>query len=139
MAVVEIAIPPRPAYVSVVRLALASLARTAGMEEEAVDDLRIAVGEACANAVLGRADGGGDERISVRWSHDVGHIVVEIGDGEGDPPLTEAPDPTDSSGYSTRVVMSTALLQSLVDECELVEYEGGRLYARLVVNLPATI
>ena len=52
----EIQIPPRPEYVGVLRLALGSLARTVGMDEESIDDLRIAISEACTNAVIAQEE-----------------------------------------------------------------------------------
>ena len=61
MALVQLEIPPRSPYVGVVRLALSSLARAAGLDEEKVDDIKIAVSEACANAVLNNEEANSDE------------------------------------------------------------------------------
>lgn len=138
MAEVDIAIPGRPAYVRIVRLAVASLARSSGLEDEAIEDLKIAVGEACANAVLEAEPGA--EGVKVRWSDEPERIVVEVGDSPaGRSPAVDAPTAVDSGGFSTRLVMSTALLESLVDECEVVNYEGGGIHARLVINRPPSL
>lgn len=136
MARVEIAIPRRPAYVRVVRLALASLARSSGLGEEAIEDLKIAVGEACANAVIVAPDDSPDEPVRIRWNDGPERIVIEVGDASsGAPAASDAATGVDSSGFSTRAVMSTALLETLVDECDVVHYRGGRVYTRLVMNL----
>ncbi|HEV3473097.1 MAG TPA: ATP-binding protein, partial [Actinomycetota bacterium] len=80
MPTVEIDIPPRSSYVGVVRLAVASLARAEGLDEEQVEDLRIAVSEACANAVLAHEEQDSDEPVSVRWIQDDSRIVIEVAD-----------------------------------------------------------
>jgi serine/threonine-protein kinase RsbW len=128
---VEIEIPPRSAYVSVVRLALASLARAAGLGEESVDDLKIAVGEACTNAVL-VAERSLDTPVKVNWTHEGKRVVVEVM-GAGRPYDEEGPDQGDD--LASRMRMSLALLESLVDSCEITERAGEGVSARLVVNL----
>lgn len=137
MARVEIAIPRRPAYVRIVRLALASLARSSGLGEGAIEDLKIAVGEACANAVIA-ADDSLDDPVKIRWNDEPDRIVIEVGvvvpNGQATADTSNA---VDSSGFSTQAVMSTALLETLVDECDVGETRGGLVYTRLVVNRPS--
>ena len=122
MARVEIEIPARSPYVGVVRLAITSLGRTAGLDEEAIDDLKIAVSEACANAVLAHEEAGVADPVAVRWSDEADRVVVDVDHGT---PLTEEEETEDSHGFSSRLVLSTALLESLVDECEFSSVDGG--------------
>lgn len=135
MADVEIQIPPRSVYVGVIRLAVASLARTAGFDEALVDDLKIAVGEACTNAVLSNEEVGATAPISVCWSEEPGRIVMEVSDS-GVPP--DAGPDADSAGMPSRLVLSTALLESLVDRCEIEPRPEGGTRARLIVNRDQT-
>ncbi len=121
---VELEIPRRPPYVGVVRLALSSLARAVGLDEEVVDDLKIAVSEACANAVLAGEQAGGDGAIRVAWIEAERGLIVEI-DSEG--PAGEAPD-------EQRFAMSMALLETLVDECEISRERDGRVLTRLFLK-----
>jgi anti-sigma regulatory factor (Ser/Thr protein kinase) len=128
---VEIEIPSRSVYVGVVRLALASLARSAGVDEATVDDLKIAVSEACANAVLSNEDAGDDAPVTVKWVQTQDKLLVEVGD-RGPVHDPGAPDdPFDSWGFSSRSLMSHALLQSLVDDCDIVPRSGGGMCAHL--------
>lgn len=122
MATVELQIPALSAYVGIVRLALSSLARTAGLDEERVDDLKIAVSEACANAVLACERAGGGGPIAVTWDQNDGRLVIEIGGpGEGlDPRSVDLSDT-----QSVRFAMSAELLRSLVDELEFTKRRGG--------------
>jgi serine/threonine-protein kinase RsbW len=133
MADVELDIPPRSAYVAVVRLAIASLARAAGMEEDAVDDLKIAVSEACTNAVLAHDEAGSQEPVSVRWSAEPTRVIVEVGDRGAAYDSEQRLE--DSQGFSNRSAMSVALLSSLADEIAMEHRDGGGTWARLVVNL----
>ncbi len=52
MATITVQLPADASLVRVARLVAASAARRAGLGEEAVDDVRLAVGEACAWAVV---------------------------------------------------------------------------------------
>jgi serine/threonine-protein kinase RsbW len=132
VATVELEIPPRSVYVGVVRLAVASLARGAGADEETVDDLKIAVSEACANAVLGLERIDADDPIAISFSDDDGKLQLEVAD-RAPTPDTER-DPQDSQGFDSRSTMSLALLESLVDECEITPREGGGTLTRLSVT-----
>ena len=133
MAQVEIEIPSRTVYVGVVRLALASLARSAGLDEEVVDDLKIAVSEACANAVLSNEDAGGDAPVTVTWTDSGDRLTVEVGD-RGSVYDADSSEQLDSQGFSTRSLMSFSLLKTLVEVCELTPREGGGMCARLTFS-----
>ncbi len=124
-------IPSRSVYVGVVRLALASLARKAGLGEEVVDDLKIAVSEACANAVLSNEDAGSGAPVTVTWTETPESLIVEVGDRGAVYDLDDPDAQLDSQGYSTRSLMSFALLKSLVDGCEVSPRDGGGMCAHL--------
>ena len=116
----------------VVRLAFAALARSAGLGEEAVDDLRIAVGEACANAVIANEEAAPDSPVSVNWSLEDEQIVIEVGDrGQGFDTENLGRD----EDFQARMNLSMALLESLVDSCEVAQRSDGGMCARLVMNL----
>jgi anti-sigma regulatory factor (Ser/Thr protein kinase) len=134
---VELQIPARSPYVGVVRLALSSLARTAGMDEETLDDLKIAVSEACANAVLAGEEAGSEEAITVHWTEEEERLMVDIADPAGSPPDPDAAE-LDTGGFSSRLMMSSALLETLVDSCEIEPVVTGGIRTRLVVNRPSS-
>jgi anti-sigma regulatory factor (Ser/Thr protein kinase) len=133
---VRIEIPPRSAYVGVVRLAIASLARAADFAEEAVEDLKIAVSEACANAVLSMEEASSSDPVSVSWTEEGGRIVIEVRD-HGVVHPTPIGEDVDSQGFSTRLVMSHALLTSLVDEYQFVPGDSGGMVSRLIIARPS--
>ncbi len=125
----ELEVPARSVYVGVVRMALGTVARQAGLDEEKVEDLRMAVSEACANLVLGGDDDAEAGSMRVTWIDEGDRFVVEIvGSGPG-----PAPDPEGSPGEADRLEMSVALLRSLVHEYAVEKESGGGVTARLVV------
>ncbi|HJR44843.1 MAG TPA: ATP-binding protein [Actinomycetota bacterium] len=128
----EIAIPPGSAYVGIVRLAVGSLARSAGFDEERVDEIRIAVSEACTNAVLTNDEAGSAEAIAISWREESDHIVVEVGDRGASP--EQQPSAADSQGFAPRLVMSVALLRELVDDLSFDPRPGGGTLTRLTFS-----
>jgi serine/threonine-protein kinase RsbW len=125
----ELEVPARSVYVGVVRMALGSVARQAGLDEEKVEDLRMAVSEACANLVLAGDDGDAGS-LKLAWFDEGDRFIVEIA-AEGTGP---APDPASSPGEDDRLGMSVALLRSLVDEYAIEPMADGGVTARLILS-----
>ena len=134
MAVVELEVPPRSVYVGVVRLAVAALGRSLELDEEAIEDLKIAVSEACANAVIAHEQANLEDRVKIVWSDDDGHIEIEV-TSCGEPPVDDGTGALTSTGsLASRDVLSLALLRSLVDECTVESVPGGGSLTRLRVT-----
>lgn len=75
---VELRASARPENVGLARLALRGVAAVAGMALEDVADMKLAVSEACTNAVLhAYPDGNGGEMV-VRYTVDADELTVEI-------------------------------------------------------------
>ena len=130
MAQVELEIPSESVYVGVVRLVLASIARTAGLDEERLDDLKIAVSEACANAVLSNQQGSPESPVTIVWTDTPERLTIEVSDRGG----SFAPDPDDSLAGDDRLDLSVALLRSLVDQCEFDARAEGGTVTRLILT-----
>ncbi len=130
---VRLEIPAQSAYVAIARLAVTSLGRAAGLDEEKLDDLKIAISESCANAVLCLQESPIQSPIVISFtaSEDALEVVVSH---SGDTVLDVDPADADSQGFSTQRVMSMALLRSLVDELDLAPREGGGMHARLLLR-----
>ncbi len=78
--VVELSIPSRPEFVGVARLAILGVASRMRFSYDEVEDIRLAVGEACTT-VLDRAEGGADgSPIRIRCAIEPGRLVVEVRD-----------------------------------------------------------
>lgn len=67
MALVQLEVVPDVAHVRVARLVAVSLARVNGVDEDVVEDVRLAVGEACGRAVAAHSRAGLDEPVRLRF------------------------------------------------------------------------
>jgi serine/threonine-protein kinase RsbW len=126
-------IPPQSAYVAIVRLAFTSLGRAAGLDEEKLDDLKIAISESCANAVLSTQEAGVDDPVTISFNADDECLEVVVADA-GAVHTEGSVAAADSQGFSTRHIMSMELLKSLVDEFEFSPRDGGGMQTRLMLR-----
>lgn len=137
MAVVELEIPARPAYLSLVRLvvdaAVGSLAP--GLSAARLDDLKIAVTEACANAIEAQESTGAEEPVVVRCVVDDDQVRVEIVDrGQGFDPdqVTRLPAATDPRRLRHESGLGIPLMRTLADEVDFRRAVNGTTVALTV-------
>jgi serine/threonine-protein kinase RsbW len=128
--VVELSVPPLAQYVAVVRAATAGLAARLDLTLDRIEDLRIAVDEACTLLVQAPdardADGAPDHIICV-FTHDDTALTVDVTG-----PYAELPERT---GYAWAVL--SALVDSLESGHEDDEAGRRRTWLRLVVRAGA--
>ena len=84
MPTVELRFTALPAHVRTARLVAVSLARRAGVDEEVLDEVRLAVGEAATRAVGRHQETCPDEPVLVRLTDGEGHFVAEVVDRAAD-------------------------------------------------------
>ena len=78
MATVELRFTALPAHVRTARLVAVSLARRAGVEDDVLDEVRLAVGEAATRAVGRHEASCPAEPVLVRLSDGEGKFVAEV-------------------------------------------------------------
>ncbi len=121
----KLIVPGKPEYVGAVRLAISSLANNAGFDIEAIEDIKVAVSEACTNIVrhgnMENSDSSDIEyRVSCEICEDRLSISVED-DGAGyDTKNYHEPElPAEEAGG-----LGIFIIRALMDEVE-VESEIG--------------
>lgn len=125
----ELSVPSRPEYIAVVRLVVASLAsarRT--LADERIDDLKLAVSEACTNAIEANISAGGDRPVVVTCWEAPERLEVCISDAGGgfDPAsLPQHPPVTDPDRLNFERGLGIPLIRSLVDDVRFVSGEEG--------------
>jgi serine/threonine-protein kinase RsbW len=130
-AAVELRIPADPAYVGLARLVVARAARQAGVPQDRVQDVKIAVAEALANAV--RAQSGHDMPAPVDLSFgttDQGFEVVMR--APDTPAVTDAPD--EPGAGLLEPGLSFTLIEGLTDGMTF-ESDGAVMCLRFVVSV----
>lgn len=128
-AVIELEIPARAEFVGLARLVVSSLASARrALAEDRVDDLKLAVSEACTNAIEAHADAVVDDRVTVRWSEGDDRLQVQIEDrGAGFDPsdLPEHPPVTDPERLNFERGLGIPLIRTLVDEVDFDPSAAG--------------
>src|ERR687886_109663 len=80
MATVEVSFTAVPAHVRTARLVALAVARRAGVDESLLDEVRLAVGEACSRAVSVHQGLDGDYPVVMRLRDDQDRFSVEVVD-----------------------------------------------------------
>src|SRR3954452_20382084 len=79
--VLELEIPARPEFVALVRLVVSSVASSRRvLAEERIDDVKLAVSEACTNAIEAHSDVDTDDHVIVRLFEGDDRLEVVIAD-----------------------------------------------------------
>ena len=127
--VVELEFPARAEFVALARLVVSALASTDTLlADERIDDLKIAVSEACTNAIEAHGAIDTSERVLVRCRSERDYLEVQIEDrGEGFDPSTlpDHPPVSDPDRLKFERGLGIPLIRALVDEVEFSSSEGG--------------
>ncbi|MGI5450532.1 ATP-binding protein [Streptomyces sp. CA-243310] len=130
MATVELRFSAQPEHVRTARLVAAAVARRAGVEEAVLDEVRLAVGEACSRAVGLHRNNGLTGPVRVVLTEEEKVFSIEVGDDVPGPAggsaeavsgIAAALDP-DNEGEDE---MGLAVISGLVDDVEVTSGEGG--------------
>ena len=116
-------IPGKPEYLTMVRLAISSIASTAGFDLEAVEDMKTSVCEACKN-ISCHGYAGFSEKYEVECTVDRDMIQIAVRDGcdshtleKTDGPCHNCPSEGDLGIY---------VIESLMNEVRIDTVEDGR-------------
>src|SRR4051794_4199320 len=130
MATVELRFSALPEHVRTARLVAAAVARRSGVDEAVLDEVRLAVGEACSRAVGLHQSGGITAPVKVALIEEEKQFSIEVGDE------AQHATPGDrSSGGAARGAdveteedeMGLAVISGLVDDVEVTAGEHGGL------------
>ncbi len=122
-ATVRLVFPPQPRLLGTVRLVVGIVARQAGIDEEGIEDLKIAVSETCAVAVGDLARAGLEAPVELDLVDDGGRFGVEVRD--------RAPDSGRRSHVDQGIAdlddrqFGLALVGALVDDLDSGPLDGG--------------
>jgi anti-sigma regulatory factor (Ser/Thr protein kinase) len=127
--VVELEIPARAEFVALARLVVSALAASdSNLADERIDDLKLAVSEACTNAIEAHDAVGSEERVLVRCraADDTLEVCVEDrGHGFDPAQLPDHPPVTDPDRLKFERGLGIPLIRALVDEVQFSPTEHG--------------
>ena len=100
MATVEVTFTPLPAHVRTARLVATAVARRSGVDEALLDEVRLAVGEACSRAVEAHQRHCPAEPVRIEMTDQDERFVVTVSDHAPTAPArpAAAAPPSDSAG-----------------------------------------
>ncbi|MEU9111170.1 ATP-binding protein [Streptomyces sp. NPDC048483] len=141
MATVELRFSALPEHVRTARLVAAAVARRAGVDEAVLDEVRLAVGEACSRAVGLHASNDIAAPVRVLLIEDEKKFSIEVGDevpgGAGaHADETEGGAESEPEGEDE---MGLAVISGLVDDVEVTTGEGGGVIRMSWPTAPAAV
>ena len=114
MPVAELRIPPDPSYVGLARLVVAQAARQAGVADDRVQDVKIAVAEALANAIRQQAALESSAAIDLTFGATEVGFEVTVMAREG--PATHADPATEPGAQLVDPELSFTIIEGLTDK-----------------------
>lgn len=115
---IRLAIPAKVEYVALARMIVASIATANDdLPEERIDDLKLAVSEACTNAIESHEAGNGSQDVVVRCRDLGSHIEIVVEDSG--PPVgaeEQAIVETSAENLDFERGLGIPLIRTLVDE-----------------------
>ncbi|TXK74797.1 anti-sigma B factor RsbW [Paenibacillus sp. N3.4] len=129
MNVVRLQIPAAAEYLDIVRLNLYGVASKLGFSYEDIEDMKVAVSEACNNAVLhGEPESGGGQ-IQISYEAEEDRLIVKVkdsGEGFSYKEVSEQAGPLSGTTASELKTggLGIYLMQALMDEVKVVTQNG---------------
>jgi serine/threonine-protein kinase RsbW len=121
---VRLTIPARPEYIALCRLALMGMSRLHPLSEEVMEDLKLALTEACTNSVrhayAERPQNGGMVEICYELHPDRLEIEVVDEGGGFDPNRALAADSLSEGG------LGISIIRAIADDVEIGPRPGGK-------------
>ena len=136
MATVEVTFTPLPAHVRTARLVATAVARRSGVDEALLDEVRLAVGEACSRAVEAHRRHCPAEPVRIEMTDQDERFVVTVSDhaptapGRPAPPAT-ASDSADHGGAGSDggsaipAGFGLAVISGLADDVRVLSTSSG--------------
>ncbi|WP_084955909.1 ATP-binding protein [Thermoactinospora rubra] len=136
MATVELTFSALPAHVRTARLVATAIARRTGVEESLLDEVRLAVGEACSRAVEAHRVHCPGEPIRIELRDDSGRFEVTVSDlAPSDEHEQDHPVDLGTLSDSFTQGFGIAVIAGLADDVEVVPSPKGM---RIRMSWPAS-
>jgi serine/threonine-protein kinase RsbW len=129
MATVEVAFTPLPAHVRTARLVATAVARRSGVDEALLDEVRLAVGEACSRAVEVHRRHCPGEPVRIEMTNQGERFVVVVRDAAPTVPAPGAPAAAVPNGDDGALAIPSgfglAVISGLADDVRVSSTSSG--------------
>jgi serine/threonine-protein kinase RsbW len=126
MATVEVTFTPLPAHVRTARLVATAVARRSGVDEALLDEVRLAVGEACSRAVEAHRRHCPAEPVRIEMTDSGERFVVTVSDHAptaSSRPAVPAPAHNDTDAIPAG--FGLAVISGLADDVRVLSTDSG--------------
>jgi serine/threonine-protein kinase RsbW len=126
-ATIELTFSPLPAHVRTARLVATAVARRGGVEETLLDEVRLAVGEACSRAVEVHQRQCPDKpvRVALRDGTDRFEVVVADRVPDDDPASADAETSAELAEVNGQLNLGFAVIAGLADDVDISSTPSG--------------
>ncbi|ABW17579.1 ATP-binding protein [Alkaliphilus oremlandii] len=129
----KLTVPSKPEYVGVIRLTLAAIASRVGFDIEKIEDMKVAVAEACTNAIIHGCHCEHGKNFNIDFvSTEEKLTILVYDDGEGcyldnieEPDLTK---PKEGG-------LGIFIIKSLMDDVEIKSEKGKGMMIKMIKYL----
>lgn len=127
MALVEVAFTPLPAHVRTARLVAVAVARRSGVAESLLDEVRLAVGEACSRAVEAHRQYCPAEPVKLELTNSAGRFEVVVTDSAPaeEPAPAESHPPAANGNGGLQDGFGLAVIAELADDVKISRTPAG--------------
>lgn len=130
---IRLSIPSKPEYVGVVRLTVAAIASRIGFDIEKIEDMKVAVAEACTNALTHGKNGNGEGEYDISFVLTGEKITISVYDkGEGCQ-LENIKQP--NLGELNEGGLGIFIIKSLMDDVEIISEKGKGMVIKMIKYL----
>jgi serine/threonine-protein kinase RsbW len=140
---VELDFPARAAFLALARQVVVTAARTVGsFGQDRIDDLELAVSEACTNAIRAHSAVNSEAAIHIRCELGDDRVEVEVTDrGPGFDParVPKLPPPTDPRRLLHESGLGIPLMKLVADRAEITSSPCGTAVRLVLYALPETV
>ncbi len=125
MTTVQVSFTPLPAHVRTARLIAVAVARRSGVDESLLDEVRLAVGEACSRAVEAHREQYPGEPVRVAFDSHDGRFEIEVANAGLVAPSGSGPASDPVAGAAAAPGFSLAVIAGLADDVRISESPAG--------------
>ena len=133
----RLSIPPEPGYIAMARMFAASVARHFECDEDVVEDVKVAVSEACTNSVKAHRDRGNNEPIDLLARRGDAEITFEVIDSGGGIDMALQKAITESAATPAAGLyegsLGLMLIRSLFPDTEIIRNDDRGTTIRFIV------
>jgi len=124
MATVDVSFTPLPAHVRTARLVATAVARRSGVPDSLLDEVRLAVGEACSRAVEAHQRHCPTVPVRIQLTRDEDHFVVTVTDA-GSAEAPAVPNGSVESNGQLPSAVGLAVIAGLADDVHITRTDEG--------------